>query len=718
MNETTSKSMENYEFPLFIFHEGNNFEAFNFFGAHKGIKDGKEGVYFRVWAPKAKSVSLVGDFNNWDRRKNPMYRLTDPTVWEIFIEGAEKYFTYKYSVETSHCSIVDKADPFGTHMELRPNTASKYFDISSYEWHDSGWYEQKRKTNIYKSPMNIYEAHLGSWRQYEDGSPFDYVKFGEEMSAYLKDMNYTHIELMPLAEYPYDGSWGYQIIGYYAPTSRYGTPEQFMQMIDIFHQNGIGVILDWVPAHFPKDSSGLFEFDGDCCYEYTDPLKREHAGWGTRVFDYGKGEVQSFLISNAVYWIEKFHVDGLRVDAVASMLYLDYDRRDGEWRPNKDGGNENYEAIEFLRKLNSAVFARNPEVLMIAEESTAWPMVTKPADIGGLGFNFKWNMGWMNDTLDYMRTDPIFRAGNHDKLTFSFFYAFSENFILPISHDEVVHGKASLLGKMSSTSMEGKFASLRTFIAYMMAHPGKKLNFMGNELGQVIEWNFEKELDWLLLQYDNHRKMQDYFRAVNKLYKETPAFWRDDDSWEGFKWISADDYTQSVIAFRRINTENPDKHDEIIAVCNFVPVTRNDYKIGVPYEGVYEQIFSTDELRFGGSGEVDNGKITAKEYSMHGCDYSISLSIPGLSAVFFRYIPPKPKRTRKPSSSKAAAPKAASKKTAAAKESAAKEAAPKSDEKPKRGRKPAEKPEVPTAPKKRGRPPKSKAEDKSGKTDK
>ncbi len=700
--EKNAKSIGEYDFPLFVFHEGNNFEAFNFFGAHKGVKDGKEGVYFRVWAPNAKSVSLVGDFNNWDRRKNPMQKLEDPTVWEIFVEGVEDYFTYKYSVETSHYSIVDKADPYGAHMELRPSTATKFFDLDNYKWNDDKWYADKKKQNIYKSPMNIYEAHLGSWRQYEDGSPFDYVKFAQEMSVYLKDMGYTHIELMPLSEYPFDGSWGYQVIGYYAPTSRYGTPAQFMEMVDIFHQNGIAVILDWVPAHFPKDAAGLFEFDGDCCYEYADPLKREHAAWGTRVFDYGKGEVRSFLISNAIYWIEKFHIDGLRVDAVASMLYLDYDRR--EWRPNKDGGNENYEAIEFLQKLNTAVFGRNPDVLMIAEESTAWPMVTKPADIGGLGFNFKWNMGWMNDTLDYMKTDPIYRAGGHGKLTFSFFYAFSENYVLPISHDEVVHGKASLLGKMSSGTMEGKLASDRAFLAYMMAHPGKKLNFMGTELGQVIEWNYEKELDWLLLQFEHHRKMQDFVKDLNRLYLQTPPLWHDDDSWQGFKWICADDYTQSVISFRRIDCSDPENPQEIIVVCNFVPVTRTDYKIGVPYEGTYEQILSTDDLKYGGSGEVDNGKVKAVEYSMHGCDYSMSLTIPGLSAMYFKYIPP---RKKKKSAPKAASEKTPVKETAAKstakKKSAAKAAKPKEEAAAVSA--PAEK-----APAKRGRKPRAKAE--------
>lgn len=640
MNKTVN-SIEDYELPLFLFHEGSNYEAFNFFGAHRGVKDGKEGVYFRVWAPKAKSVSLIGDFNDWDRNRDPMYRLADPSVWEIFLENVDNYFAYKYSIESNHMSVTDKADPYGTHMELRPNTASKFFDIDGYEWKDQAWYEHKHSMNIYRSPMNIYEAHLGSWKQYEDGSPFDYVKFAEEMSVYLRDMGYTHLELMPLAEYPFDGSWGYQVIGYYAPTSRYGTPTDFMKMIDIFHANGIGVILDWVPAHFPKDAAGLFEFDGSDCYEYADPLKKEHASWGTRVFDYAKGEVRSFLISNAIYWIEKFHVDGLRVDAVASMLYLDYDRR--EYRPNKDGGIENYEAVEFLQKLNSAVFARNPDVLMIAEESTSWPNVTKPVEMNGLGFNFKWNMGWMNDTLDYMRMDPIYRANNHGKLTFSFYYCFSENYILPISHDEVVHGKASLFGKMSSQSMEGKFASDRAFIAYMMAHPGKKLNFMGTELAQVIEWDYKKELDWLLLGFDTHSRMHEFFKQINKFYLDNSPFWKTDDSWDGFKWISADDYTQSIIAFRRIDYSDPENPQELIVVCNFVPVPRVDYRIGVPYEGIYEQVFSTDDLKFGGSGEVDNGRIKSREIPMHGCDQSITLDIPGLSVMYFKYTPkPKP----------------------------------------------------------------------------
>ncbi len=633
-----SNNKNQNDFPLYLFYQGKNYEAYKFFGVHSGKKGRSKIFTFRVWAPTAVSVSVVGDFNNWDRSCNPMTRIADG-VWEAQISKLKQFDAYKYSIETADGRILMKADPYAAHFETRPGTASKIYE-SSYEWEDSEWYEEKKSRIIYKSPVNIYEVHLGSWKNYGEEKFLDYITFANEIIPYLKKMSYTHVEFMPLTEYPFDGSWGYQVTGYFAPTSRYGTPDDLRKMIDMFHKAGIGVILDWVPAHFPKDEAGLYEFDGTCCYEYTDDRKKEHKSWGTRVFDYGKAEVCSFLISSANYWFDEFHVDGLRVDAVASMLYLDYDRQAGEWAANINGGNENLEAVQFLKSLNEAVFLKHPDALMIAEESTAWPLVTKPTDIGGLGFNFKWNMGWMNDMLSYMSLDPIYRAFNHDKLTFSFFYAFSENYVLPISHDEVVHGKCSMINKMPG-EYDQKFASYRAFLAYMTAHPGKKLLFMGQEFGQMKEWDYKSQLDWNLMDFESHRDLLSFSEKLNKFYVENSPLWQDDDSWSGFSWISNDDYKQSVIAFRRID----DNGDEIIAVCNFVPVERHDYRIGVPFKGRYKLVFNSDAVEFGGSG-VTEKSFKSDNIGMHGFDNSISMTLAPLSVIYLKYAPVK-KRTPK-----------------------------------------------------------------------
>ena len=490
------------------FSSGITSEAYKYFGSFLT----GDNTVFRVWAPNAAAVSVVGDFNSWDNEANPMER-SDGGIWETSIKGLKNFDTYKYAVTASDGMTCFKSDPYARHYETAPANASKIY-TSDYTWNDEKWSAEQKVKNIYESPVNIYELHAGSWRRFEDGSFYDYVTLARELAEYLKKMNYTHVELMPITEYPFEGSWGYQVSGYFAPTSRYGTPDDFKKLVDIMHENGIGVILDWVPAHFPRDGFGLFRFDGTPCYEYADPRKGEHKEWGTVVFDYGKPQVRNFLISSAVYWIKEYHIDGLRVDAVASMLYLDYGRQGGEWVPNSYGGHENLEAIAFLKDLNTATFSANPSIMMIAEESTAWPLVTKPPKDGGLGFNFKWNMGWMNDMLRYMSLDPLFRKNNHDCLTFSFFYAFSENFILPLSHDEVVHGKCSMIEKMPG-EYDMKFSSLRAFYAYIMAHPGKKLLFMGQEFAQFIEWNYKQELDWLLLQYDKHSMMQDYVAQLN-----------------------------------------------------------------------------------------------------------------------------------------------------------------------------------------------------------
>ncbi len=617
------------------FHNELCSDAYSYLGSF--LENDK--AIFRVWAPRANLVSVVGDFNDWNPQ--PMMKITDG-IWETTINGVKKFDNYKYAVTDSSGKTVLKSDPFGHHFETSPGTAAKIYPLGSHIWRDNDWICSKKNKNIYSSPVNIYEVHLGSWQRNDDGTVLSYSEIAHRLARYVKDMGYTHIELMPLTEYPYEGSWGYQVTGYFAPTSRYGTPDDFMEFIDIMHENNIGVILDWVPAHFPRDEHGLFRFDGSPCFEYEDTRKGEHKEWGTCVFDFGKVEVMNFLISSAVFWIKEYHLDGLRVDAVASMLYLDYNRRDGEWLPNSFGGRENLEAVEFLRRLNEAVFAANENILMIAEESTAWPMVTKPASMGGLGFNFKWNMGWMNDMLRYCSLDPLFRKDNHGLITFSFFYAFSENFILPISHDEVVHGKCSMINKMPG-EYEEKFASLRAFYAYMMAHPGKKLLFMGNEFAQFIEWNYKQALDWLLLDYDAHKQMLSFTKKLNHFYLENPELWEIDFSWEGFNWISSDDNAQSVIAFMRKSQNG----DTLIVVCNFTPIDREDYRIGVPTNNEIKPVFSSSWSEFGGKIKKSLKRIKADKKPMHSFDNSASLNIPGLSVTYYKVIDKKNKSDKR-----------------------------------------------------------------------
>ena len=611
-----------------LFYSGRDCRAFDYMGAHPFVQDGEQGYLFRVYAPEAEKVSVMGEFNDWNRDADYMAR-DEQGIWEKFIPNIPEYAAYKYSVWAKSGDVFDKSDPYGFHFETRPGNATKAYDIDGYEWGDASWLDWRKKHLPYSNPVNIYECHLGSWKMHEDGNFYSYRQLADELVPYVKEMGYTHIEFMPLTEYPFDGSWGYQVIGYFAATSRYGTPKDLMYLIDKAHQAGLGIIMDWVPAHFPKDGCGLVEFDGSHLYEYADPLKMEHKEWGTRVFDYGKVSTRNLLFSSAMFWIEKFHMDGLRVDAVASMLYLDYNRQ-GEWRPNVHGGRENLEAVDFLRLLNEYILTDHPDVMMIAEESTAWPMVTKPGYDGGLGFNFKWNMGWMNDMLCYCSADPFFRKDMHDKITFSFMYAFSENYILPLSHDEVVHGKCSLISKMPPP-YENQFGGLRALYGYMAAHPGKKMLFMGGEFAQFSEWAYQRGLDWMLLDYPAHRQMQAYVKALNHFYLATPQLWEQDTDWRGFEWISHEDNRNNIIAFRRVAKDGSD----IVVVVNFSPEEQQEYRIGVPITGTYEEIFTSDKTEFGGSG-MANGKLKTENKPMHGQEQSIVLKIPRFGVLFFK----------------------------------------------------------------------------------
>ena len=639
-----------------LFYSGRDCRAFDYMGAHPFVQDGEQGYLFRVYAPEAEKVSVMGEFNDWKRDADYMTR-DEQGIWEKFIPNIPEYAAYKYSVWAKSGDVFDKSDPYGFHFETRPGNATKAYDLDGYEWGDASWLDWRKKHLPYSNPVNIYECHLGSWKMHEDGNFYSYRQLADELVPYVKEMGYTHIEFMPLTEYPFDGSWGYQVIGYFAATSRYGTPKDLMYLIDKAHQAGLGVIMDWVPAHFPKDGCGLVEFDGSHLYEYADPLKMEHKEWGTRVFDYGKVSTRNLLFSSAMFWIEKFHMDGLRVDAVASMLYLDYNRQ-GEWRPNVHGGRENLEAVDFLRLLNEYILTDHPDVMMIAEESTAWPMVTKPGYDGGLGFNFKWNMGWMNDMLCYCSADPFFRKDMHDKITFSFMYAFSENYILPLSHDEVVHGKCSLISKMPPP-YENQFGGLRALYGYMAAHPGKKMLFMGGEFAQFSEWAYQRGLDWMLLDYPAHRQMQAYVKALNHFYLATPQLWEQDTDWRGFEWISHEDNRNNIIAFRRVAKDGSD----IVVVVNFSPEEQQEYRIGVPITGTYEEIFTSDKTEFGGSG-MANGKLKTENKPMHGQEQSIVLKIPRFGVLFFKGKARAKRRTKAEiEAAKAAAAKKPAKRT-------------------------------------------------------
>lgn len=613
-----------------LLQEGIDYNIYNKLGAKIREVAGIKGVYFAVWAPNAKRVSVIGDFNNWDGRRHCMKFIDDCGVWELFIPGIAQGDKYKFEIKTKEDVILYKADPFAAYSELRPNTASIVYDLNKYKWKDAKWIKQREKKKHYKEAVSIYEVHIGSWKKHADGSYYTYREAADELAEYVKSMNFTHIELMGIMEYPLDESWGYQVTGYFAPTSRYGTPDDFKYFVDTMHKNNIGVLLDWVPAHFPRDSFALEKFDGTALYEHHNSIQASHPEWGTLIFNYQRNEVKLFLIASALFWLDYYHIDGLRVDAVASMLYLDYGRANGEFIPNCYGGNVNLDAVEFIKTLNSATYSKFPGIMMIAEESTAWEGVTRPVSYGGLGFGFKWNMGWMHDFIDYMKIDPFFRKYEHNKLTFSIMYAFSENFILPLSHDEVVHGKSCMIYKMPGDDWR-KFANLRVVYGYMYTHPGKKMLFMGNEFAQTSEWNEKIELDWDLLQYEPHKGMQAFVKDLNALYKSYKSLWQVDHEYGGFEWIDCNNWEQSIISFIR---KSKDSDEKLVVVINFTPEVRKNFIIGVEDEGVYEEIFNSDSVQYGGSGVV-NEQVTTRNMSWNNKPYSIEITVPPLAISIY-----------------------------------------------------------------------------------
>ncbi len=637
--KTVQKKYQPYEFgelDHYLFGQGKHYDIYKKLGAHKATADGVKGIYFSVWAPNARRVSVVGEFNDWDFEKNYMDRQEPTGVYTCFVAEAKEGDLYKYCIETIHGKRIFKADPYANYAELRPGTASVVTDISNLKWADGDWMTARKKWDFKENPISIYEVHLGSWMRHpgrQDEGFYTYREFAKAITKYVKEMGYTHVELMGILEHPYDGSWGYQVTGYYAPTSRYGTPEDFAYMINYLHKNKIGVILDWVPAHFPKDAHGLAEFDGTPVYEYADPKKGEHPDWGTKIFDYGKPEVQNFLIANALFWIENYHIDGLRVDAVASMLYLDYGKQDGQWIANKYGGNQNLEAIEFFKHLNSVILERNKGAMMIAEESTAWPKVTGDPKEDGLGFSLKWNMGWMHDFTEYMKLDPLFRKNAHYQMSFSMEYAYSENYILVLSHDEVVHLKCSMVNKMPGLGFD-KIANLKVGYAYMIGHPGKKLLFMGQDFGQLREWSEERELDWYLLAEESHQQLQLFFKDLLHLYKKNKALYELDNEPEGFEWINKDDTFRSIFSFVRHSKDNK---KNLLFVCNFTPVDRPDYRVGVPRRKQYKLILNGDEEKYGGTGEVRPLVYKAEKQECDGRPYSFSYPLPGYGIAVFEF---------------------------------------------------------------------------------